>query len=60
MGDISGVRIANIGLKMVWGFGFDILSAQRCWWGCILYNRDIWREDSQNHRATDACANVCN
>ena len=30
---------------MVWGFGFEILLAHRCWWGCKLHGRDIWRED---------------
>ena len=42
------------------GFCFDILSAQRCWWGCKLHVRDIWREDSQNRRATAVFANVYN
>ena len=41
-------------------FGFDIIYTQRCWWGCILYSRDIWREDSQNRRATDAFADGYN
>ena len=26
-------------------FGFEILLAQRRWWGCKLHGRDIWRED---------------
>ena len=37
---------------LVKGFGGDILLAQRCWCGCKLHGRDIWREDSQNRRAT--------
>ena len=32
-------------LKIVLGFWFDILCNQRCWWGCKLHGRDIWRED---------------
>ena len=35
-------------------FGFDIIYTQHCWWGCKSYGRDIWREDSQNRRATAA------
>ena len=30
---------------MVWGFWGDVVLAQRCWWGCKLHSRDIWRED---------------
>ena len=26
-------------------FGFDIIYTHRCWWGCKLHGRDIWRED---------------
>ena len=33
-------------------FWFDIVYTQRCWWGCKSHSRDIWREDSQNRRAT--------
>lgn len=26
-------------------FGEDIVSTQRCWWGCKLYGSDIWRRN---------------
>ena len=26
-------------------FRFYILYTQRCWWGCKLFELDIWRED---------------
>ena len=29
-------------------FCLHILLAQRCWWGCKLYERHIWLRDSQN------------
>ena len=32
---------------MYWGFGFDIIYTHRCWWGCKLYGRDIWRYPSR-------------
>ena len=31
--------------KLFWGFGIYILLAQRCWWGCILHKRHIWRRN---------------
>ena len=27
------------------GFCFDILCAQRCWWGCTKNKRHIWRRN---------------
>ena len=27
------------------GFWLHIISAQRCWWGCIFENRHIWRRN---------------
>ena len=33
--------------KNYFGFGRDIVLAQSCWWGCKLYSRYIWREDSR-------------
>ena len=29
------------------GFCFDIISTHRCWWGCKLFGRDIWRYPSR-------------
>ena len=31
----------------VGGIWRHIVYAQRCWWGCILYAHDIWRQDTQ-------------
>ena len=38
---LSSQMTAKMEGIIVWGFGFDILCNQRCWWGCILYEHDI-------------------
>ena len=34
-------------MEIVWGSCFDIISTHRCWWGCKLYGRYIWRYPSR-------------
>ena len=38
--------IANISVEIVLGFWVrNFIGTQRCWCGCKLHGRDIWRED---------------